>query len=183
MDLRSPLGKVKGLGSAHNGTHHWLMQRITAVALIPLVIWFVCLVIQASVSADQLLDYLKRPFHAVAMILFLGTILYHGSLGMRVILEDYVSCKCARMFLIVSVQFVTVITAVAAILSVANLHMGTAHSGFGTSGYHGDCPERHGKKGYCPKKDAENNGTIDNPKYQEDRELKQQLYKKLKEKN
>src|SRR4051812_44261898 len=113
MDLRSPLGKVKGLGSAKSGTNHWIMQRLTAIALIPLVVWFVVLVIKASVNAEQLLDYMHSPLNAVAMILFIGVSLYHGASGMRVIIEDYVHCPCGKIFLITFVNFVAVVTSVA----------------------------------------------------------------------
>jgi succinate dehydrogenase / fumarate reductase membrane anchor subunit len=123
MDLRSPLGKVKGLGSAKNGTHHWIMQRLTAVALIPLVIWFVTLAIRASISADQFIDYLHAPFNAIVMILFLGVGLYHGCLGMKVIIEDYVHCPCGKIFLIIALNFVTVVTTVAVIVSIIYTHI------------------------------------------------------------
>ena len=122
MDLRSPLGKVRGLGSAKNGTHHWWLQRVTAIALIPLVIWFVLLVVCASVHTEKLVDYLQRPSSAVLMILFLGVSLYHGALGMRVVIEDYVSCNCGKTFLLIAINFFTVVTAVAMILAVITVH-------------------------------------------------------------
>jgi succinate dehydrogenase / fumarate reductase membrane anchor subunit len=123
MDLRTPLGKVKGLGSAHSGTHHWLMQRLTAIALIPLVAWFVCLVIKASVNAEQLLDYMYSPLNAIAMVLFLGVSLYHGALGMKVIIEDYVHCPCGKFALVTLMNFVAVVTAVVAIVAVIKFHV------------------------------------------------------------
>lgn len=126
MDLRSPLGKVRGLGAAKSGTHHWWMQRVTAVALIPLVIWFAVLVIKSTKGTTGLLDNLASPFNATAMILFLGAMLYHGCLGLRVIIEDYVSCNCGRTFLVIFTNFVTIATAVAVVLSVAFMHFGQA---------------------------------------------------------
>lgn len=150
MDLRSPLKKVKGLGAAKEGTHHWWMQRVTAVALIPLVVWFVLLVIKASVSAEQLMDYMRSPFHATAMLLFLGTILYHGNLGMKVILEDYVHCPCGKNVLTLLLHFVTIVTLVASVLAVANVHLGMAHMSLGRDSMKRGGMEMPMHKGYSP---------------------------------
>ncbi|MCE3232603.1 MAG: succinate dehydrogenase [Rickettsiaceae bacterium] len=125
MDLRTPLAKVKGLGTAHSGVHHWWMQRVTAVALIPLVIWFVILVIRASVNAETLISYLNHPFNAVTMILFIVAMLYHGCLGVQVIIEDYLHCPCGKIGLLTLVRFLTAATALAAILAVIYAHVAT----------------------------------------------------------
>jgi succinate dehydrogenase / fumarate reductase membrane anchor subunit len=124
MDLRTPLGKVKGLGSAKSGSHHWWMQRVTAIALIPLVIWFVLNVIKASTSSHNLIDILSSPFNAVGMILFITVALYHGTLGFKVIIEDYVHCGCGKNFLIIASNFFTVVTVVATVLAVIYFHLG-----------------------------------------------------------
>jgi succinate dehydrogenase / fumarate reductase membrane anchor subunit len=123
MNLRSPLKKVKGLGSAHNGTHHWWVQRVSAVALVPLVIWFVVLVIRAASGAESLVSYLNNPFFAVTMILFIGVSLYHGYLGMQVVIEDYVHCNASKTILITLTNFVASISAVAAILAIIYAHV------------------------------------------------------------
>ena len=124
MDLRTPLGKVKGLGSAKNGTHHWWMQRVTAIALIPLVIWFVLNVIKASTSHHKFVDVLSSPFNSIVMVLFISVALYHGALGFRVIVEDYVHCKCKKHFLIILANFFTVFTVAGTILTVISIHTG-----------------------------------------------------------
>jgi succinate dehydrogenase / fumarate reductase membrane anchor subunit len=123
MDLRSPLGKVKGLGSAKSGSGTWLAMRIAALALIPLTIWFVSLVIRASTGDQSLISFLKNPFEAVAMILFMGVALYHGCLGIKEVIEDYVHCHCAKLFLVITLKFVTIITAVFVILAVIQVHI------------------------------------------------------------
>jgi len=124
MDLKSPLKKARGLGSAHSGTHHWWMQRVTAIALIPLVFWFVYIVICANTGTETIIGKLENPFNAVLMVTFLIVGLYHGALGVRVVLEDYVHCKCGRTILTLLINFFTVITAVAVILSVISVHTG-----------------------------------------------------------
>lgn len=123
MDLRSPLGKVKGLGAAKNGAREWLSMRIAALALVPLTIWFVTIVIRASTGAETLISFLKSPFDATAMILFLGVALYHGCLGIKEIIEDYVHCHCAKTFLLIVLKFFTAITATLAVLAVIFVHI------------------------------------------------------------
>jgi succinate dehydrogenase / fumarate reductase membrane anchor subunit len=90
MSFRTPLAKVEGLGSAHSGVEHFWRQRITAVALIPLSIWFIVAVL-GLVGADRetVAAFLHAPLNAVLMILFILAILTHMSLGMQVVIEDY----------------------------------------------------------------------------------------------
>lgn len=122
MDLKSPLAKAKGLGSAKSGLAHWWAQRVTAVALVPLVIWFVVNIIQAVGSEDHLLAFARTPFNAVVMVLFLVASLYHASLGMQVVIEDYVHCHCVKIISIVGVQLLCLVSAIAGIVAVLALH-------------------------------------------------------------
>lgn len=126
MHIQSPLAKAKGLGSAKTGVHHWWVQRVSAVALVPLVIWFIYSVVTASHSEHELgmLALLASPFHTGAMVLFLVTGLYHGCLGMQVIIEDYVHCHMAKLTLIVLTYFVSVISGLAAVMAVLRIHFG-----------------------------------------------------------
>ena len=88
--LRTPLAKIEGLGSAKAGTLHFWHQRMTAVALIPLSIWFVASAL-AYVGADQgaVAAYFAEPVNAVPMFLFIVASTYHMSLGLQIIIEDY----------------------------------------------------------------------------------------------
>ncbi|MGE0665938.1 MAG: succinate dehydrogenase, hydrophobic membrane anchor protein [Sphingomonadales bacterium] len=98
MSLRSPIGKVRGLGSAKEGTHHFWVQRVSAVALIPLTIWLVAsLVCLTGAGRDEVLDWLSRPFPAIMMILLAIAGFYHLKLGIQVILEDYVHGEGAKL--------------------------------------------------------------------------------------
>lgn len=125
MDLRSNLSKARGLGSAKEGAHHWWMQRVTAIALIPLSLWFVQAVIKATSihGLEGVVYLLSSPFNAIAMILFLGTAIYHGTLGVKVIIEDYVHCPCASKFLDITTKFIAVVSIVAVTFTIfyANL--------------------------------------------------------------
>jgi succinate dehydrogenase / fumarate reductase membrane anchor subunit len=122
MDLRSPLSKAKGLGSAKSGLAHWWVQRVTAVALIPLVIWFVVNIIQAVGTEDHLLAFARTPLNAIMMVLFLVTSFYHASLGMQVVIEDYVHCHTMKVISVVGVQLLCLVSAVAGTVAVLALH-------------------------------------------------------------
>ena len=123
MTLRTPIARVRHLGSAKDGTHHWWMQRLTAVALVPLTLWFAAGVI-AHVGADlsDVRDWLGRPINAAAMILFAGAVFYHGQLGMQVVIEDYVHHEGLKVASIVVVKLLSALlglTCLIAIIQVA----------------------------------------------------------------
>ncbi|MSO72495.1 MAG: succinate dehydrogenase, hydrophobic membrane anchor protein [Rhodospirillaceae bacterium] len=106
-NLRTPLGRARGLGSATEGLHHWWAQRLTALALIPLTVWFVAAVVGlAGSDYEQFVNWLSTPYNASAMILFLGVSFHHAQLGMQVVIEDYVGNHGWRIGTIVVVKFI-----------------------------------------------------------------------------
>lgn len=122
-DLRSPLNRARGLGSAKSGVHHFWMQRLTAVALIPLVIWFaVSLVMLSGADYGMARAWLGSPFVMVLIILTICVGLYHGQLGMQVVIEDYVHNEGVKLALIVAIKFIAVFFGLAAI--VASMRIG-----------------------------------------------------------
>lgn len=90
--IESDLARAKGLGSAHHGTQHWMHQRLTALAAVPLVLWLIWAVANRVVGASygEFTDWLGAPHNAVLMILSIITIFYHAALGTQVIVEDYI---------------------------------------------------------------------------------------------
>ncbi len=118
-NLRSPLGRARGLGSAKEGLHHWWMQRLTSVALIPLTIWFVVSVIGlAGTGWEDFMQWMSSPIHATIMILFLAVSFHHAQSGMQVVLEDYVSSHGTRIAAIIAVKFICTALAVLSIISI-----------------------------------------------------------------
>ena len=110
--------------STKTGYHHWILQRVTALALIPLVIWLVFAVLQIVQDPVNFLPvFFAYPLNAIAGILFIATSLYHGSLGMRVVIEDYVPSKVKRQFCIMFINFISIIAGVSAIVSILRLHL------------------------------------------------------------
>jgi len=125
MSLESPLGKVRGLGSAKEGVGHWWWQRLTAIALVPLTLWFVwsaiCL---AGADYGAAREFFASPWRATLMIIFLGALLFHGQLGLQTVIEDYVHSGGTRMFLLIAIKFAAVILGVASVLAVLKLTIG-----------------------------------------------------------
>ena len=88
----SPLKTAKGMGSAHEGTDHWMKQKITAVLNIPLVLWFIwSMVSLQGATHAQLVAWQAQPTNAVLMIMLIISVLYHAKLGSQVVVEDYIS--------------------------------------------------------------------------------------------
>ncbi len=118
-DLQTPLKRVRGWGSAKSGTHHFIVQRITAVALVPLVIWVVFLAL-SLMHADyaQARAVLHQPVRALLMIVFVGAVFWHAQLGLQVVIEDYFKQRWLEITAQLLVKFVCVLGAAASILAV-----------------------------------------------------------------
>jgi succinate dehydrogenase / fumarate reductase membrane anchor subunit len=122
MSLRSPLSKVIGRGSAGEGVGHWWVQRVTAVALLPLTAWFVISLLGQSLqSYDAMRGWLGQPWVAVPTILLVFTLAWHSKLGVQVVIEDYVHAKGAKTTLLLLSTFVHIGAAVAGIFAILAL--------------------------------------------------------------
>ncbi|MGH7038740.1 MAG: succinate dehydrogenase, hydrophobic membrane anchor protein [Stellaceae bacterium] len=125
--MRSPLGRATGLGSAQEGVGHWWLQRLTAVALVPLAVWFVVAVIaHLGVDLAGFRAWVGAPGTAIAFILLLIAVFYHLSLGLQVVIEDYVHAELSRLGLIVALRLICFGLAVAGIFAVLRMAFGAA---------------------------------------------------------
>ncbi|MCA3245910.1 MAG: succinate dehydrogenase, hydrophobic membrane anchor protein [Tagaea sp.] len=96
--LRSPLGRVRGLGSAKDGTHHWWAQRVTAIALVPLLLWFVASVVSlAGAPLAEVKAWLASPIAAVLLLALIVAVFHHAQLGLQVVIEDYVHAEGVKI--------------------------------------------------------------------------------------
>lgn len=122
LSLRSPLGRVRGLGAAKDGTGHWWLQRVTAIALVPLTIWFVAsLVVLAGAPYEIFAAWVGEPVVAVFLALFLGVGFWHLKLGLQVVIEDYVHGEALKLGLLLFTSFACVLLAGLALFSVLKL--------------------------------------------------------------
>jgi succinate dehydrogenase / fumarate reductase membrane anchor subunit len=119
MELRSQLGRARGLGSAGEGVGHWWAQRLTAIALAPLCIWFVVSAI-SLIGADYAVfqAWIGQFGNALLMILTVLVLFYHAHLGMQVVIEDYVGGEGARIATLIVVKFILAALAGSCVLAV-----------------------------------------------------------------
>jgi len=125
MSLRSPLGRALGLGSAKSGSSHWYSQRITAVALVLLGLWFlVSLALLESTDLGAVQAWLRSPVSSVLAVLFVAVAAWHAHLGLQVVVEDYVSSKGTRVAALVAIRFALAVAALIGVLSVLRIAFG-----------------------------------------------------------
>lgn len=119
MSLKSPLGRVMGLGSAGAGTEHWLGQRLSAIAMIPLTLWFaVSLLTLPTLDFYTVNAWAALPLHAILLVLLVIALVYHSSLGTQVVVEDYLHAPAARVVLLVVLRLLHIALAVGGIFAV-----------------------------------------------------------------
>ena len=120
--MRSDLGRVRGLGTAKEGVHHWWMQRLTAIALIPLTLWFIISIASLnSASYAETVNWLSTPLVSIFMILLVSSTLYHALLGVQVVVEDYIHHEGVKFLLLISLKFIFLVLGVMAVFSLLKI--------------------------------------------------------------
>ena len=120
--MRSDLGRVRGLGTAKEGAHHWWMQRLTAIALIPLTLWFIISIASLnSASYAETVNWLSIPLVSIFMILLVSSTLYHALLGVQVVVEDYIHYEGFKFLLLIGLKFIFLVLGVIAVFSLLKI--------------------------------------------------------------
>jgi len=119
MDYRSPLARVRGLGSAKAGTSHWWMQRVSAVALIPLSFWLI-IFLDLSLTApfQETLAWLTTPVNTVSITAWIIAVFYHAALGLQVVIEDYIAAEGVKIVAVWAVNLSFLLLGLAALIAV-----------------------------------------------------------------
>jgi succinate dehydrogenase / fumarate reductase membrane anchor subunit len=125
MTLRTPIARVRGLGAAKEGVQHWWAQRLTAIALVPLGVWFVATVV-AMAGADHaaVSAWLGSPWVAALMLLLIFATFVHAYLGLQVVIEDYVHQGPVKWTALIAVRFLSILLGLVAALAVLKLALG-----------------------------------------------------------
>jgi succinate dehydrogenase / fumarate reductase membrane anchor subunit len=120
--LRSPLGRARGLGSARAGSRHWWAQRLTALALVPLTLWFIFAIIHLSGASHQaVIEWLSSPLTLGLMLALIVATFHHLQLGLQVVIEDYVHDERAKLASVLLIKALSVMMALVCIVSVLKI--------------------------------------------------------------
>ena len=120
-DLRTPLSRAKGLGSAKDGTQHFWHQRLTALLLIPLVLWLGFSLAALPVDHATLVAWIQQPVATILLILIVIAAFYHAKLGLQVIIEDYVSSHGRRTLLLLLSSLICLLFGLIGVISVLKI--------------------------------------------------------------
>lgn len=125
MSLQTPIARARGLGSAKSGSEHWIVQRITAVLLLPLTLWFIyfaCTLVGADYAAIR--AAVGEPWNAALLATFLIIVLYHAQLGLQVVIEDYLHVRWLEISALVIVKFIAFFGSIVVLLALARVALG-----------------------------------------------------------
>ena len=126
MKLRSDLSRALGLGSARAGSHHWSHQRLSAIAMLPLSLWFMTTLLgHLQDDLGALTNWIRSPFVTVLLISLIGAMFYHAKLGLQVVIEDYVHSEIAKIGLLVTMKLGCALGALLGIVAVLKISFGT----------------------------------------------------------
>jgi succinate dehydrogenase / fumarate reductase membrane anchor subunit len=122
MKYQTPLAQARGLGSAREGSHHWWRQRVTAVALFPLTLWFAVAVSQLpSANYQNVVLWMSQPWNSLLLLSFILLSIYHAMLGLQVVIEDYVHNDWMKMVGMLGVRLVMAFLALASGFAVLRI--------------------------------------------------------------
>ena len=118
------LKKVKKMQSKSHGVAHWKLQRISAIAMIPLVIWFVSSLIFSLINSyDQSVAWLQNPLNATGLVLLFGTLYFHAASGLQVVIEDYVHNEGLKIMSLILIKLISILLGVLTILCVLKIYL------------------------------------------------------------
>lgn len=125
MRMETPIARVRGLGSARSGAHHWWIERLTSVSTLILFLWFaVSLLRLPALDHATVVAWLASPFAAVPMLLLVASTFWHLKLGLQVVIEDYVHEEGSKVFAVILLNFLVIAAAAMAVFAVLKIAFG-----------------------------------------------------------
>jgi succinate dehydrogenase / fumarate reductase, membrane anchor subunit len=125
MSLQTPLARARGLGAAKKGVQHWWWQRLTAVVLVPLCLWFIGTIVTMQASDYRtVVNWIQSPLVSGLWIFLIAASFYHAQLGLQVVIEDYVHSEWVKITALVVAQFLMVLLALTAVVAVLKIALG-----------------------------------------------------------
>ncbi len=125
MSLRTPLSQVRGLGSAKEGTQHFWYQRITAIVLVPLIIWLCYSLIRlTSMEYEAVITWISSPLNTLLLLALVISVFLHAFLGIQVVIEDYIHTEWQKIASIILVKFLVFLATMASILAILKIFLG-----------------------------------------------------------
>ena len=127
MGRATPIGRVRGLGSAKSGTGHWWQQRVTAVGNLILVVWFIVSLMRLpGLDYAAVVLWLRQPVAAVPMLLLIISVFWHFRLGLQVFIEDYLHAEGSKLFALLALNFYALAGAAVGVFCVLKIALGAA---------------------------------------------------------
>jgi succinate dehydrogenase / fumarate reductase membrane anchor subunit len=125
MSLQTPLARARGLGTAKKGVQHWWWQRLTAVALVPLCLWFIGTIVTMQASDySTVINWIQSPLVSGLLVFLIAALFYHTQLGLQVVIEDYVHSEWVKITTLIVAQFLMVLLALTAVIAVLKIALG-----------------------------------------------------------
>ena len=127
MNLQTPLARARGLGTAKKGVQHWWWQRLTAVVLVPLCLWFIGTIVTMQASNySTVINWIQSPLVSGLLVFLIAALFYHTQLGLQVVIEDYVHSEWVKITALVVAQFLMVLLALTAVIAVLKIALGAS---------------------------------------------------------
>jgi len=125
VSKQTPLARVRGLGSAKEGTHHFWYQRLTAIALIPLTLWMmISIMMMTSLDHESVVVWMSSPINAVLLLIFILALFFHAQLGVQVVIEDYIHIEWQKIACIILTKFIAILAGTTSVLAILKVFLG-----------------------------------------------------------
>jgi succinate dehydrogenase / fumarate reductase membrane anchor subunit len=127
MNLQTPLARARGLGTAKKGVQHWWWQRLTAVALVPLCLWFIgTIVIMQASDYSTVVNWIQSPLVSGLLVFLIAALFYHTQLGLQAVIEDYVHSEWVKITALIVAQFLMILLTLTAVIAVLKVALGAS---------------------------------------------------------